>query len=66
MLFLSDATIENVHWDASSVRDKLRNNIETHTNSIYNEKISQEAQELKNITLQNQAGNVVLYDVLKF
>lgn len=63
MLFLSDATIENVHWDASSVRDKLRNDLEAHANNKYNENI---IQDLKNINLQNQAGNIVLYDVLKF
>lgn len=48
----SDATIENAHWDASSVRDKLLNDMEVHANFICNKNII--IQEVNNINLQNQ------------
>ncbi|KAL6200121.1 hypothetical protein ACLB2K_029903 [Fragaria x ananassa] len=47
----AEAGIKNVHWDASTVRDKLRSDIEAYSNSIYNENI---ITDLKNLNLQNE------------
>lgn len=61
---LVDAAIKQaVKWDSSSIRDRLRSDIEAHVHCVYNDNI---IADLKRMNLENKVMSIVLQRIYNY